>query len=95
MIPFQEKLGLPSASQPVPSAQTYTWDTNSWRGEVNGELAANIQWDFYTDGSTLLVKMFFNEKETDFPAACEAARYSAGSGTHFYRYSGMKSCYGH
>jgi hypothetical protein len=33
MIPFQEKLGLPSASVSVPGAQTYTWQTNPWRGE--------------------------------------------------------------
>ena len=93
MIPFQEKLGIPSASQSVPMAQTYTFDNNPWRGELNGQLAANIQWDFYSDGATTLVKMLFNEKETDFPAACEAARYVAGS--HFYRYTGIKTCYSH
>lgn len=93
LIPFQEKLGIASASQSVPMAQTYTFDNNPWRGEINGQLASNIQWDFYTDGSTLLLKMLFNETETDFPAACEAARYSTGS--HFYRYSGIKTCYSH
>lgn len=95
LIPFQAKLGIPSGSQSVPMAQTYTFDNNPWRGEINGELAANIQWDFYTDGTTLLVKMLFNEKETDFPAACEAARYATGTATHFYRYSGIKTCYSH
>jgi hypothetical protein len=33
MIPFQEKLGLASASMSVPAAQTYTWQNNPWRGE--------------------------------------------------------------
>lgn len=94
LIPFEEKLGLTSASQSVPAAQNYTWDNNPWRGEINASLAANVQWDLFTDGSTLLVKMFYNEKETDFPAACEAARYLAGTQSHFYRYSGLKTCYG-
>lgn len=93
LIPFEEELGIPSASQPVPNAQTYTWDNNPWRGETNASLAANIQWDFYTDGTTLLVKMLFNEKETDFPAACEFARYGNGGTTHFYSYQGIKTCY--
>jgi hypothetical protein len=92
LIPFEEKLGLPSASVSVPAAQNYTWDTNPWRGEINASLAANVQWDLFTDGTTLLVRMFYNEKETDFPANCEAARYSGGS--HYYRYSGVKACYG-
>jgi hypothetical protein len=77
----------------VPAAQNYTWDTNPWRGEINASLAANVQWDFFTDGATLLVKMFYNEKETDFPANCESARYTAGS--HYYRYSGVRACYGY
>lgn len=95
MIPFQEKLGLPTASQSVPEAQNYTWDTNPWRGEINASLAQNVQWDFFTDGTTLLVKMFYNEKETDFPANCEAARYLTGTQSHYYTYSGVKTCYGH
>jgi hypothetical protein len=93
MIPFQEKLGLPSASQSVPEAQTYTWQNNPWRGEVNASLAQNIQWDFYRNGATLLVKMYYNEAETDFPANCESARYQPGS--HYYTFSGLKSCYGY
>jgi hypothetical protein len=79
----------------VPAAQNYTWDTNPWRGEINASLAANVQWDFFTDGATLLVKMFYNEKETDFPSSCEFARYLTGTQSHYYRYSGVKTCYGH
>lgn len=93
MIPFQQKLGLPTASVSVPEAQTYTWDTNPWRGEVNGCLAQNIQWDFYSNGAILLVKMYYNEAETDFPTACESARYQLGS--HYYTFSGVKACYGY
>jgi hypothetical protein len=39
--------------------------------------------------------MYYNEKETDFPPACEAARYLAGTQSHFYTYSGLKVCYGY
>ena len=95
LIPFEEKLGIPSASMPVPMSQTYTWAANPWRGESNASLATNVQWDFFTDRSTLLVRMLFNEKETDFPAGCEAARYLSGTQSHFYRYNGVKACYGH
>ena len=93
MIPFQQKLGLSTASQSVLAAQTYTWANNPWRGEVNASLAQNVQWDFYRNGATLLVKMYYNEAETDFPATCESARYQPGS--HYYTFSGLKSCYGY
>ena len=95
MIPFQEKLGLPSASVSVPAAGTYTWASNPWRGENNAPLAGNVQWDFVSNGSTLLVKMYYNEQETDFPATCEAARYLAGTSSHYYMFSGLKTCYGY
>ncbi len=97
MIPFEEKIGLPSASVSVPMASNYSWDTNPWRGENNAPLAGNIQWDFFTNGATLLVKMYYNEQETDFPSACESARYLS-SGTpqsHYYTFSGLTTCYGY
>jgi len=37
--------------------------------------------------------MYYNEAETDFPYACEAARYQSGS--HYYNFSGLKTCYGY
>jgi hypothetical protein len=95
MIPFQEKLGLASASVSVPAASDYTWATNPWRGENNAPLAGNIQWDFFASGGNLLVKMYYNEQETDFPASCEAARYVPGSHSHYYSFGGLKSCYGY
>jgi hypothetical protein len=60
---------------------------------VNTSLAQNIQWDFYTNGTVILVKMYYNEAETDFPSSCESAGYQAGS--HFYTFSGLKACYGY
>ncbi|MDY0743952.1 histidine-type phosphatase [Paucibacter sp. R3-3] len=96
IIPFATRLGLPWASTAVPQAQDYRYETNDWRGERVAPLAANVQWDVFTNGSgTLLVKMYYNEKETDFPPACEAARYLAGSASHYYEYTRLTSCYGH
>jgi hypothetical protein len=95
IIPFAERLGLPTASIAVPAADTYTYDNNPWRGEQIAPLAANIQWDLYTNGNTLLVKMYYNEKEIDFPPACEPARYFAGTQSYYYTYSGLKTCYGY
>lgn len=95
IIPFAERLGLPDASTAIPAADTYTYDNNAWRGAQIAPLAANIQWDVYSNGGTLLVKMYYNEKETDFPPACESARYLPGTQSHYYRYSGLKTCYGY
>lgn len=99
IMPFAAKLGLPNASKTLPAAQTYTYDNDPWRGAQIAPYSANIQWDFYSDGSMLLVKMYYNEKETDFPAACESARYNfslAPSGlSHYYTFNGLKSCYGY
>jgi hypothetical protein len=93
IMPFAERLGLPNASVAVPAADDYTYDNNPWRGADIAPLAGNVQWDLYTNGATLLVKMYYNEKEIDFPPACESARYLAG--THYYKYSGLKVCYSH
>ncbi len=95
IIPFATRLGLPWASTAVPAAQTYTWAGNPWRGEKVAPLAGNVQWDVVRNaGSLLLVKMYYNEQETDFPPACEASRYFAGSTSHWYEYSRLRACYG-
>jgi hypothetical protein len=96
IMPFATRLGLPWASTAVPVAQDYSYASNGWRGERVAPLAGNVQWDVYGNGmGTVLVKMYYNEQETDFPAACEAARYLAGSASHYYDYSRLKACYGH
>jgi hypothetical protein len=94
ICPFASILGLKGVFAPVPKANTYTYDTNPWRGELVSPMAANVQWDVVRDASgTLLVKMLYNERETDFKAACDGARYAVGS--HFYSYDKLKACYGH
>jgi hypothetical protein len=95
IIPFAQRLGLPRASTAVPAADTYTYRNNPWRGEQIAPLAANVQWAVYANGGTLLVKMYYNEKETDFPGVCESARYIPGSKSHCYEYGSLKDCYGH
>jgi len=96
-MPFAAKLGLPNASMTLPAAQTYTYSNNPWRGSQVAPYAANVQWDMYSNGDTLLVKMYYNEKETDFPAACESARYPDVPYAHsyYYTFSGIKACYGY
>jgi hypothetical protein len=73
---------------------TYAYETSGWRGELVSPMAANVQWDVYRDGSgKLLVRMLYNETETDFKAAWDGARFAPGS--HFYGYAELAACYGH
>src|SRR5450830_1201731 len=94
VIPMAAILGLPGMAAPLPRATMYSYDNNPWRGATVAPMAANIQWDVYTDGQgSTLVRMLYNEKETGFKPACDSARMAPGS--HFYRYSQLKSCYQH
>ena len=94
VVPFASRMGLKNVLQQQPLATMYSYDNNPWRGEYVSPMAANMQWDVVRDAKgTLLVKMLYNEKETDFKAACDGARYAAGS--HYYDYGKLKACYGH
>src|SRR5262249_4688327 len=64
IIPFAARLGLPDATASMPADRTYSYFNNPWRGESVAPLAANIDWDFYANDRTLLVRMLYNEKET-------------------------------
>ena len=94
IVPLANSLGLKNVFVPLPKAQTYSYDNNPWRGQTVSPMAANVQWDVVSssDGK-LLVKMLYNEKETDFKAECDGARYQNGS--HYYDYPKLKTCYGH
>ncbi|MEG1055537.1 MAG: histidine-type phosphatase, partial [Janthinobacterium sp.] len=77
IIPLATAMGLKSVVGALPAAQTYSYDNSSWRGLYVAPMAANMQWDVYRDASgNVLVKMLYNEKETDFQAACDGARYA-------------------
>ena len=94
IVPFASLLGLKGVFAPVPKASTYSYDSNPWRGELVSPMAANFQWDVARDASgKLLVKMLYNERETDFKVACDGARFADGS--HYYAYDKLKACYGH
>ncbi|HEM7876250.1 histidine-type phosphatase [Burkholderia contaminans] len=93
VIPFASIMNLKNVFVPTPQAQTYTYANNPWRGDQVSPMAANMQWDVYRNGSRLIVKMLYNERETDFQAACDGAKIATGS--HFYDYAGLKQCYGY
>src|SRR5450830_164681 len=94
VIPMAAMLGLPGMATQLPRATMYNYANNPWRGATVAPMAANIQWDVYTDGKgNTLVRMLYNEKETDFKPGCDSARMAPGS--HFYRYAQLKSCYQH
>lgn len=94
VIPFASRMGLKNVLQQVPKASTYSYESNPWRGDYVSPMAANMQWDVYRNSEgRLLVKMLYNEAETDFKADCDGAR---ASGTrHFYDYTKLKACYQH
>jgi hypothetical protein len=55
-------------------------------------MAANLQWDVYQNAAgNTLVRMLYNERESDFKAACDYARIAPSS--HFYDYKQLKRCY--
>jgi hypothetical protein len=94
VMPFVSRLGLKEVLHPLPLAATYRYDNDPWRGETVSPMAANVQWDVYrADGGRLLVKMLYNERETDFKAGCDGARVGADS--HYYDYAKLAGCYGH
>ncbi|WP_323122839.1 histidine-type phosphatase [Burkholderia alba] len=93
VIPFASRLNLRKVFVPVPQAQTYAYANNPWRGDQVSPMAANLQWDVYGNGSRLIVKMLYNERETDFQPACDGAKLSPAS--HFYDYAQLRRCYGY
>ncbi|WP_175746329.1 histidine-type phosphatase [Burkholderia ambifaria] len=93
VIPFASIMNLKNVFVPTPQAQTYTYANNPWRGDQVSPMAANMQWDVYRNGSRLIVKMLYNERETDFQAACDGAKIAPAS--HYYDYAGLKRCYGY
>ncbi|MFP3503704.1 histidine-type phosphatase [Burkholderia sp. SIMBA_062] len=93
VIPFASIMNLKNVFVPTPQAQTYTYANNPWRGDQVSPMAANMQWDVYRNGSRVIVKMLYNERETDFQAACDGAKIAPAS--HFYDYAGLKRCYGY
>lgn len=92
IIPLATLLGVAGSSTPVAAGQGFSYDNNPWRGSDVAPYAANIEWDTYRNGQgRLLVRMLYNERETDFKGACDGARFAAGS--HFYDVAALRLCY--
>jgi hypothetical protein len=92
VIPMAAILGLPGMSAQLPRATMYSYESSDWRGDAVAPMAANIQWDIYRNAKgRTLVRLLYNEKETDFKSACAGAKIAAGS--RYYDYLKLKSCY--
>lgn len=92
IIPFTAILGISGASTSLPRTQSFSYQNSDWRGEFVSPMASNVQWDVYRDASgKVLVRMLFNEKETDFKPACDSARQASAS--HFYDFAKLRACY--
>ncbi|MEU2631021.1 histidine-type phosphatase [Kitasatospora sp. NPDC007106] len=93
--PLAVLLGLPGSTVPAEAGEPYSYRNNPWRGAEVSPMAANIQWDLYA-GTTAggapshLVRMFYNEKETAFPAPCTPV----APGSHFYELGELERCFG-
>jgi hypothetical protein len=94
VAPFLSRLGLADAVVQMPASTVFSYASNPWRGARLVPMAANVQWDVYSDGrGGLLVRMLHNERETDFKAACDGAKLAPES--RYYDYRRLKACYGY
>jgi hypothetical protein len=93
LVPFASILRIKNMSTPLPWAANFSYGTSAWRGQDVAPYAANVQWDTFSDAKgTRIVRMLYNEKETDFQSMCDSARLRPKS--YFYRFEKLKACYG-
>ncbi|MBK3576089.1 histidine-type phosphatase [Streptomyces sp. MBT65] len=90
IIPLAALMGLPGSTKGVTVKQPYTYASNPWRGAAVAPLGSNIQWDVFRKGSTYLVRMLYNEKETAFKAGCRPV----SKGSKFYDLNELERCFG-
>jgi hypothetical protein len=91
VIPLAALLQIPGMAETLPAESLYTYENSAWRGADVAPMAANIQWDLYrNDTGSVVLRMLYNERETDFKPACDAARLRPGS--HFYVYAKLRPC---
>ncbi len=93
VIPSASTLNPENVIAPTPHAQTCMHANNPWRGDRVSPMAANMQWDVSRNGTRVIVKMLYNERDTDVRAACDGTKIAAGS--HSCDYTELKRCYGH
>jgi hypothetical protein len=90
IIPLAALMGLPGSTKPATPARPYTYADNPWRGESVSPMAANIQWDVFRKGTTYLVRMLYNEKETAFKQGCKPV----SKNSKFYDLDELERCFG-
>jgi hypothetical protein len=75
VIPLAALMRLPYSDKQVPVAETYTYDTNPWRGELVTPYAVNIQWDVYANaaGTTSSRYSTTNARRCSRPGAAASA----------------------
>lgn len=90
IIPLAALMGLPGSTKGATTGRPYTYADNPWRGANVAPLGANIQWDVFKKGSTLLVRMLYNEKETAFRSGCRPVAKNSS----FYDLNELERCFG-
>lgn len=92
IVPFASILKIPVLTNPLPFSQSYSYATSAWRGELVAPFAANVQWDtFRNSQGSLIVRMLYNEKETNFKPQCNSAKLHPQS--YFYEFNALKTCF--
>lgn len=90
IIPLAAPTGLPGSTRAATAGKPYTYADSPWRGANVAPLGANIQWDVFKKGSTLLVRMLYNEKETAFRSGCRPVAKNSS----FYDLNELERCFG-
>ncbi|KAB1647602.1 histidine-type phosphatase [Pseudoclavibacter sp. CFCC 14310] len=104
VVPFAALLKLPGSTQQAPAtadptstSDVFSYETNEFRSESVGPMAANVQWDVVSREGvdpatgqqyTPLVRLLYNERETAFNASCTAV----SPGSHWYKETELKRC---
>jgi hypothetical protein len=92
IVPFASVLKIPALTQPLPLSQNYSYTSSAWRGELIAPFSANVQWDTFRNSQGLLiVRMLYNEKETNFKPQCNSAKLHPQS--YFYELNALMTCY--
>lgn len=89
IFPLATLLGLPGSTVQQPVGDEYTYADNPFRGANVAPMAANIQWDLFSNGTTYLVRMLYNEKQTPFKAGCTPI----ARGSYYYNLTELENCY--
>ncbi|MDX3615532.1 histidine-type phosphatase [Streptomyces europaeiscabiei] len=90
IIPLAALMGLPGSTEAATAGKPYTYADSPWRGANVAPLGANIQWDVFKRGSTYLVRMLYNEKETAFKSGCRPV----SKNSPFYELNELERCFG-